>query len=474
MIARRRHSRQVAFYHFLELAVGAGAFFAAWHLRASWKSLFPLELKALRELLWILPTFLVLWSAMTWLWDAYRAFRTRGAVSHAFSVLATDVIAILGIFSLQTVFKQTEISRSFIGIFAGLHFVGIVAMRLGFRALLLHATARGYDCHFVIVGGTHDEARAIARHLNASMGGVYLVKGFVSEQGEGVGTTIDGLPVLGSLKDVPEIARREVVDEVYLLPRALPLDDYRPVIMACDEMGVITHLNLRLFSEVNARLEAGELQGQPFITLTAMPRSAVQLALKRAMDFCAAIVLLLLLSPLLMLVSLLVKLTSRGPVVFAQERLGMNGRKFMLYKFRTMVVDAEKLREGLEAQNEIKDGVTFKMKHDPRITWIGRLLRRTSIDELPQFMNVLKGDMSLVGPRPMLDHEVQKIKPWQRRRMSMRPGVTSAWAVAGRNRLTFEEGVRHDLDYIDRWSLWLDIKILFKTIPVVLTGRGAY
>jgi exopolysaccharide biosynthesis polyprenyl glycosylphosphotransferase len=474
MIGRVRHSRQIAFYHLFELVLGASLFFVAYWVRGTFERLFPQSLLSLPRLVWILPTYLVIWALLTWLWDAYRAFRSRGLVSHALSVMATIIVSVLGIFSLQTVFKQTEVNRSFMGLFAALHFVGLVTTRVIFRTLLLHATARGYDRHFVLIGGVGDEARSVAKYLLAVPGNVYQVKGFLAEEPGGAGGSLDGIPVMGTIAEIPDIAKREVIDEVYLLPRTKPLEDYRAIILACDEMGVVTHLSHPIFSEVNSRLESSEVMGQPFLTLTQTPRSAVQLALKRTVDLAAAGLLLALLSPLLLLTAILVKLTSRGPVVFRQERLGMNGRKFMLYKFRTMVENAEQLRAELEARNEIKDGVTFKMKSDPRITFVGRILRKTSIDELPQLVNVVKGDMSLVGPRPMLDHEVAKIKPWQRRRMSMRPGITSAWAVAGRNRLTFEEGVKLDLEYIDRWSLWMDMKILLRTIPVVVTGRGAY
>jgi len=195
---------------------------------------------------------------------------------------------------------------------------------------------------------------------------------------------------------------------------------------------------------------------------------------KRLLDVVGASLILLVISPLLLVVALLVKLTSRGPAVFRQERAGMNGRVFTLYKFRTMVQGAEMDRAKLESKNEM-DGPVFKIKEDPRITGVGKFLRKTSIDELPQLWNVVKGDMSLVGPRPLPTYEVEKFEPWQRRRMSMRPGITCLWQVSGRNKVTtFVEWMRLDLEYVDRWSLGLDLKILLRTIPAVLGGRGAY
>jgi exopolysaccharide biosynthesis polyprenyl glycosylphosphotransferase len=167
-----------------------------------------------------------------------------------------------------------------------------------------------------------------------------------------------------------------------------------------------------------------------------------------------------------------IKATDRGPIIFSQVRSGRNGRKFRMHKFRSMVVDAEKLKKELEKLNEM-DGPVFKIKHDPRITRVGRFIRKTSIDELPQLFNVLFGDMSLVGPRPPLPSEVAQYQPWQRRRLSVKPGITGPWQVSGRNEISFEEWMRMDLDYIDNWSLWLDLRIIFMTVPVVLIHKGA-
>ena len=197
-----------------------------------------------------------------------------------------------------------------------------------------------------------------------------------------------------------------------------------------------------------------------------------QLFIKRGTDFIVSFVGLVLLAPVFLLTALTIKLSSRGPLFFKQERNGMNGRKFTLLKFRSMVVGAEKMQEELLALNEM-DGPVFKIRNDPRMTKIGKFLRKTSLDELPQIINVLKGDMSLVGPRPPIPGEVTNYETWQRRRLSMRPGVTCFWQISGRNEINFEQWMKLDLEYIDNWSLWLDFKILLKTVPVVLFGTGA-
>ena len=210
----------------------------------------------------------------------------------------------------------------------------------------------------------------------------------------------------------------------------------------------------------------------PLLTFSTTPLNEDLLLLKRVVDFGMALVFLAVLSPLLLLVALAVKLTSRGPVFHHQMRSGLGGRKFRLFKFRSMRADAETMRGGLEPLNEM-DGPVFKIRNDPRLTPLGRFMRRFSLDELPQLVNILKGEMSFVGPRPPLPEEVERYEPWQRRRLRMQPGLTCLWALAGRNQLNFERWMELDLEYIDNWSPALDWKILLKTIPVVLLGRGA-
>lgn len=194
---------------------------------------------------------------------------------------------------------------------------------------------------------------------------------------------------------------------------------------------------------------------------------------KRLVDVIAASIALIIFSPLLLLIILAIKLTSRGPIFFSQTRVGLGGRTFKLYKFRSMIVNADEMKDSLEKNNE-KDGPIFKMKHDPRITPVGRFLRKYSLDELPQLLNVLKNDMSLVGPRPPVPREVVQYEDWQLRRLSVQPGLTCIWQTSGRSKLTFEEWMRMDLQYIDHWNLSLDMKLILKTVKVVITADGAY
>jgi exopolysaccharide biosynthesis polyprenyl glycosylphosphotransferase len=238
--------------------------------------------------------------------------------------------------------------------------------------------------------------------------------------------------------------------------------------------GVEAWLVADFFRTQISRTSFDDFYGRPVMVFRTTPEASWQSVAKRAMDFVGAIVALLLLSLPLALVSLLIKLSSPGPVLFHQMRSGLNGAPFTLYKFRTMVTNAEQLKHELEAMNEMR-GPVFKVTKDPRITPLGKILRRYSIDEFPQLFNVLRGEMSLVGPRPLPVDEVRRFNDLShRRRLSVRPGLTCLWQVSGRNQIIeFKDWVRLDLEYIDNWSLWLDLKILVRTIPVVLLGTGA-
>jgi exopolysaccharide biosynthesis polyprenyl glycosylphosphotransferase len=268
---------------------------------------------------------------------------------------------------------------------------------------------------------------------------------------------------------------QQPVDEVLL---ALPLNKYgslaEAIVRHCEEQGIIVRVRTEIFNLKVARSYADDLHGIPVMTFQSGPADDWQLFIKRVIDIIGSVVMLIALLPLFLLTAILIKLDSPGPILFKQERVGFNKRRFKVLKFRTMVVQADKQQESLEHLNEAK-GPVFKIRKDPRVTRVGAYLRRFSIDELPQLVNVLKGEMSLVGPRPLPVRDVQRIDVhWHKRRFSIRPGITCLWQVNGRSNIGFNEWVRMDLDYIDKWSLGLDLLILVKTIPAVLKGPGAY
>jgi exopolysaccharide biosynthesis polyprenyl glycosylphosphotransferase len=278
---------------------------------------------------------------------------------------------------------------------------------------------------------------------------------------------------VGGLMELKQIIEDRVVDDViFAIPVVESLSCEREIGW-CEEVGVTVHLRADLVRTLFARMYPSDLDGTPMLTISATPRQPAALLLKRVIDLMASSAALIALAPVFLVTGILVKSSSRGPVFFRQRRVGLNGRHFILYKFRSMYQDAEDRRAALESRNEMT-GPVFKIKHDPRITPLGKWLRRFSIDELPQFWNVLRGDMSLVGPRPPIPEEVKKYERWQRRRLSMKPGITCLWQVSGRNGVAFDDWMRLDLAYIDTWSLRLDVQILLRTVPVVLTARGAH
>jgi len=282
----------------------------------------------------------------------------------------------------------------------------------------------------------------------------------------------DGLPPLGGLDDLEAVLVDHPIDEVYLTARHAGTPTLSRVARLCDEIGIRLSMDANFLGLHTARVEVADFEGWSVLTFGQSPSVGLELVLKRAMDVAGAAIALVLLAPLLALIAALVALSDRGPVLFVQERAGLFGRPFQMLKFRTMVPQAEQQLEALRPSNEMS-GPVFKMEDDPRVTRVGRVLRRWSLDELPQLINVLRGEMSLVGPRPPLPDEVARYQRWQLRRLSMRPGLTCIWQVSGRNEVDFEQWLALDLEYIDRWSLWLDLLLLLRTVPAVLSRRGA-
>lgn len=367
-------------------------------------------------------------------------------------------------------FKLDFLSRTFVFIFGA---VQLLVLCTG-RALVMELIKRTkrVDDHRMLVVGTGEHAVGFARSIveRSSWNNRFL--GHVAVPGEVPNES--ATPIVARLAELEKFLDSEVVDEVvFAVPGRSP-EDFERALAACDERGVDVLLTIPPSVPHNGNVEIANVTGfnMPMLGLTRTPTGEIRLVAKRLLDLVGATVAILLASPIMLLTVIAIKIDDPGPVLFKQVRSGRNGRKFVMLKFRSMCVDAEAKRRELEKFNEM-GGPVFKMKHDPRITRIGRLIRKTSIDELPQLFNVFIGTMSLVGPRPPLPSEVAQYEPWQRRRLSVRPGITGMWQVSGRNNIDFDEWMQLDLKYIDSWSLWLDFKILFKTLPAVLLNRGA-
>lgn len=363
-------------------------------------------------------------------------------------------------------------SRELMATFAVLDFSLLFGFRCSVATLLSYCRRKGHNQKRVLLVGTGRKAREFIEHSQRRREWGLEIVGIIEPEGERGLRRLFDIPVLGDLHRIPELIQAGHIDYVvFALPRRF-LDSVDPTIRLCEEMGTSVYVLADLFPSRVGHWRMENLFGKPVLWLTTTTDRQWSLLLKDLLDRTLALVGLALISPLVLAITVLIKLTSKGPVLFRQKRCGLNGREFTLLKFRTMVENAESLKGSLQDENEM-DGPVFKIRNDPRVTPVGKILRKTSLDELPQLLNVVAGQMSLVGPRPPLRSEVVQYDRWQRRKLSMKPGITCLWQISGRNNIGFEDWMRLDLEYIDRWSLWEDTKILLRTFPAVVSRRGA-
>lgn len=360
------------------------------------------------------------------------------------------------------------INRSFV-LFFFLCSIGFLSIERFILHHFLHAVRKkGFSVRRFLVVGSGDRARRFANSLEANREWGLKVIGFIDEP-ELVGKEIDGKKVLGSFDDLEEIIDNKVIDEVFFAMPRKWVDQVEKYIIICEKVGVKATFLLDLFNTNIAKIRVREFDNVPLLCMETIPSHSWALLVKRLMDIIISGICLIILSPLFLITALSIKLSSEGPVILRQKRVGQNGRRFVMYKFRTMLVGAENLLEKVRELNEGK-GPVFHSRSDPRVTKVGRYIRRFSLDELPQLFNVFKGDMSIVGPRPPLPDEVAQYERWQRRRLSLKPGLVCLWQVTKRYHTDFEEWVKTDLGYIDNWSLALDLKVLLLVIPAIYKG----
>ncbi len=415
-----------------------------------------------------IPIWLLLLSAL----GSYKDIRTRTFARESATILTAAAFATLGFGSLIFLFKLTLTSRLFIGINSGITIALLMLAKLLQNKFFDYIHSQGYNQVNILIVGTGKRARDFIKVVKNHANWGLKIVGLIDDEHGMYGKEIEGFRVLGRLQDIPFILHRIVVDRVIFVVPRLWLNRIDDAILACEREGISTSISMDLYNLRIAKVRQTDFSGFPLLEFETFSAKQWQLFLKRTIDIVLSIILLIVFVPLILVAVISVKTSSKGPVLFSQIRSGLNGRKFQLFKFRTMIVGAEMKKRELDKMNEM-EGPVFKIKKDPRITSVGRILRKFSIDEIPQLINVLKGDMSIVGPRPPLPVEVELYKMWQRRRLSLKPGLTCIWQVSGRNTIQFEKWMEMDLEYIDHWSLWLDIKILFKTIFVVLFGYGA-
>jgi exopolysaccharide biosynthesis polyprenyl glycosylphosphotransferase len=365
---------------------------------------------------------------------------------------------------------RLDLSRFFVLFFAAYAWVLLCLFRMNAARVIGALRTEFGKAHFIVVVGSGEHARRLGEALEKSSDYGIRLLGFLDDEAGLV--KLSRTYTCYAFPRLPELLRQRVVDEVIFAVDSSRLGKLEDIFLLCDEQGVRTRVVLNFFPHVNSKVYLDQLDALPLLTFSAAPHDEIRLMAKRATDVALAAASLVLLLPFMAVIALLIRLTSPGPVIFRHQRCGLNGRRFTFYKFRSMCDGAEELKSSLMHLN--RKSTAFKIPNDPRLTSIGRFLRKFSIDEWPQLWNVLKGDMSLVGPRPAVPEEVELYQAWQRRRLRIRPGLTCLWALSGRDNLDFDTWMKLDMQYIDNWSLALDWKILLRTIPRVLTGRGAH
>ncbi|MCU1303517.1 MAG: exopolysaccharide biosynthesis polyprenyl glycosylphosphotransferase [Candidatus Sulfotelmatobacter sp.] len=418
---------------------------------------------------------MLIWHQIFVLFGMYASRRLAGRWDETLDALKATTLGTFVIMCTHLVVRMDLMTPEFLIVFWLAAVSTTASGRLIMRVVLRNARLRGRNLRDMLIVGTNPRAVQFACKMRDNQFFGYRVIGFVDQQWTGLSEfSQSGFSLACNFDELLAYLRTNVVDEVVV---ALPMRSLHSraseVAAICEEQGILVRFISNLFDGKMSRPRVVMMEGDSIITHNTVRLEGWPVVIKRLVDIVVASAMILLLLPVFLLTALLIKLTSSGPVFFVQKRLGLNKRHFGIYKFRTMVVDAEKRMKEIEHLNEVS-GPVFKIKNDPRITSIGKLLRKTSIDELPQLFNVLMGDMSLVGPRPLPLRDYEGFsEDWQRRRFSVRPGVTCLWQIGGRSSISFEQWMELDLQYIDKWSLLLDFKILLKTIPAVLKGSGA-
>lgn len=452
------------------------AFYVAWYLRYKlqwYHSVDPASYTGFAFYFWIAVIASIFTLITFSLQGVYRLPRGTSFTSEFSRLFTSTAIVTIVLMVGNYMFQPPYHSRLVYGL-AGTFILGFTLFsHLLFRMVLTRLRKRGIGAKRILLIGAGEMSRSIMRTLLAEPSLGYHVVGFLDDNPQRGQGRLGPFVGLGAIDDLERILVDNRVDEVII---TLPWQYHRrimSVLNQCQRLGVKASVVPDVLQLSLDKVDIQILNGIPLISVKPYAISGAQFAIKRAMDLILGGVGFVLALPFMTILALAIKLDSPGPALFTQIRVGRNGKHFKAYKFRSMVIDAEELRQELEDMNEA-DGPLFKIKDDPRLTRMGKFLRRTSMDELPQIFNILKGEMSLVGPRPALPEEVAVYEPWHRKRLEALPGMTGLWQVSGRSNLGFDEMVMLDIYYVENWSPTLDLSILFRTFPKVLTGEGAY
>lgn len=421
----------------------------------------------------LMAAFLAVWAIVGYFSSFYRDLELSNPIQLVLNIVSQLAIVLVVIYAGLYLFRRVDISRSYVLFVGAVDFVLLLVGRsLSYWGVaLMRERLRRY--HYLLIVGCGPRAREMGTLIEEGRGMGLRLVGFVDPAIESApNARLSGYEVF-PLDSIGGILQRHVIDEVVFAVNLQELARLEPVMQHCADLGIRTRVQLEFLPPAYSRIYLENFRDVQLLSLSSAPDSELRLFFKRVFDITLSFASLVVLSPLLAVIAAMIRITSSGPILFQQTRCGLGGRRFTLYKFRSMINNAEQLRAELHQRNEL-DGPVFKITEDPRITPVGRWLRRFSLDELPQLWNVFRGEMSFVGPRPAVPEEVEQYEDWQRRRLRMRPGLTCTWVLEGRSHVDFNRWMLLDLKYIDNWSLWLDAKIFLRTIPIVLSGRGAY
>ncbi|MFW0884842.1 sugar transferase [Candidatus Acidulodesulfobacterium sp. H_13] len=450
------------YLYILSLIFLCGSFFIAF---MTYDLISPLtigyKLYGITDYLWLLIPIGIIFYLLLFVFRMYLNLNIEDFKADIPRFFEITVIAVFLIYAVLFMFKITYISRLFIGYFAVYSFLSLILADYAGRKLVKSLKRSGYSMRNVVLVNGDPAGRVIGMNLKESI-----------ESQEYLGIRLIKEMEKGDLADLDDFVLNNMVDEVIFNVKSDEVEDIRDISLLLEEKGITVKIISNFIPFKYSKIAFEKIGGYPVISFYTAPEDEIRLFIKRLTDIFGSIIAMIIFFIPAVITAILIKLTSKGHVLYKSKRVGKNGRLFTFYKFRTMYVGSDELRAVL-IEKYSKDGIEIKLKDDPRITMIGRFSRKTSMDEIPQLYNVLRGDMSLVGPRPPMPDEVKKYSIRQRRRISMKPGITCLWQVSGRSRLSFDDRVKLDLEYIDNWSLKLDFVILLKTVPAVLFTKGA-
>jgi exopolysaccharide biosynthesis polyprenyl glycosylphosphotransferase len=473
MLWRPAHHRRIV--QLADAITTAFSFIAAYFVWIIAKLIFPWipfgrDIDITHDLYWKIVAFAIIWTIVLTKLGAYTYQRFKSLRREVKLVAKASLIGTLILLAADFILRFEYIPRTYIGVFLIINFLSLAGEKIILFKIAKEIRKRGKNRKKILVVGSGVQAKNFIETVEKNLEWGLDIVGLVAENGSPFGEELYGKKIFGTNSEIEKILHQNRVDEVIICASGIEMGRVEEVLETCEREGVQIRINSDFFGRLAKNVTIDQVYGLPIISFTTIPDNEWSLYLKRLIDILVSGISLIVLSPFFLIIAILVKFTSEGPIFYEWNVVGFNKKPFHSWKFRTMVKDADAQKEMLMAQNEMK-GPVFKIKDDPRITKVGKFLRQYSLDELPQLWSVFKGDMSLVGPRPVLNYEWEQFNEWQRQKLSVKPGAVCLWHIRGQPR-DINEWVKLDLEYIENWSLWLDIKILFGAIWYIISGKN--